>query len=357
MSSEDGDSFVLTPTAAGDLVDSLRQDWTVTSVSGVAGSLNSVYEVTVADGGQSRPLVCKCCQGSDPASFRVEPALLAAITEETTVPVPAVVEAAVDHPAIDGPVFVLEGCQGEDVSDGAADLALSVAERIAADAGANLAEIHRLGDFDRFGTVRLADDVAHDRVGLRGPLGDLTVEDDAAHTWREWFEVLVEGHLDTLDERFADLESPIREYVTARLDRLDDVDPVLTKNDYWYFNLLVNPDSGETEAVLDFETSWTADAAYNLAVTIDGLSALAPLGSERRRRVREALYDGYSQTRELTRDQAFRDRRALYRVAARLPPLAHFESHTAGKSAERTAVIAAESRAFVKQCLDASADR
>lgn len=343
-------SLCLTESEVRRVVSGLKDEWTVIDVDGIPGSANSLYSIDLSTPTCDRTVICKCCQNSAPAAFRPEPYLLDMIGRHTTVPVPEVLAVVDDHHEGAGPLFVMEQCDGEGVATRARDLDLAVRERIARDAGRHLGQIHDLGSFDRFGDVKLGRDVDHDGSGISTPNATLTVADDAHDEWGDLVEGLVEFFLLRLDERVADLDGVIREALDERRGLLGDEDPVLLHNEYTYWNTLIDPDTGETTAVLDFEDQRIGCAEYDLAAAIDSLSALAPLGSRRRRRVREAVYEGYEETNALDRGGKFAARRDLYRLVARLPMLTFFESGMV-VGPDNPETLVREHREFVSELL------
>ncbi|ELZ29621.1 aminoglycoside phosphotransferase [Halosimplex carlsbadense 2-9-1] len=64
--------------------------------------------------------------------------------------------------------------------------------------------------------------------------------------------------------------------------------------------------------LLDWGLVRTTDREYDLACAEQGLCGLSPLDSERRERIRSALYEGYRAVRDLPADEAFEARRRLY---------------------------------------------
>lgn len=325
MVEHDG-SLYLTEPEVRRIVSALRDEWTVTGVDGIPGSANSLYAIDLSTATRERTVICKCCQNTAPAAFRPEPYLLDTIGRRTTVPVPEVLAVLDDLSEDAGPLFVMDQCDGEDIATRARDLEPAVYERVARDAGRYLGQIHDLGSFDRFGDVKLGRDVDHDGSGIATSDATLTVTDDAHSSWGDLLDGLAEFFLSRLDERVADLEGVIREGLDERRDLLGDENPVLLHDEYTYWNTLIDPDTGETTAVLDFEDQRVGCAEYDLATAIDSLSALAPLGSPRRRRIREAVYEGYEETNVLDQEGKFTARRDLYRLVARLPMLTFFES-------------------------------
>ncbi|NGM68531.1 phosphotransferase [Natronolimnobius sp. AArcel1] len=343
-------SLRLTESAVRRVVSDCRDEWTVTGVDGIPGSANSLYAVDLSSANRERTVICKCSQNTAPVAFRPEPYLLEAISRRTTVPVPAVLAVVEDDSEDAGPLFVMEQCDGEGVATRARELEPAIRERIARDAGRYLGQIHDLGSFDRFGAVRLGRDVDHNGSGLETPNVTLTVAENAHDEWADALVGLATFFLSNLDDRFVDLEGPIRKTLDERCDVLNDPNPVLMHDEYTYWNTLVDPNTGETTAVLDFEDQQVGCAEYDLAAAIDSLSALAPLGSARRRRVRDAVYEGYEETNGLIRDSAFAARRDLYRLVARLPMLAFFKSGmVVGPDSPETLVR--EHRAFLSELL------
>jgi aminoglycoside phosphotransferase (APT) family kinase protein len=213
--------------------------------------------------------------------------------------------------------------------------------QIARTAGRHIGEYHTVGKFQRFGRLRLDCDVAHSRMGAtiddRGlavadaatgqrPEPDTSLwQDYSASSWRAWFESLYHYWIENLDERFTDLRPAIEAFVEARSDTLDrSFTAVLSHIEHNYRNLLIQPETGETTAVLDWGHSTAMEPYYDLIVTEHHLSRWAPPRSSDRRRIREALEEGYSQTNTLERDPAFEERRQLYLLQSYLQPLAWF---------------------------------
>lgn len=336
-----------------DMVHEIAPRWTVTDADACSYGTDAVYFVTVEAEDTVRELVLKACRSVDADAFRPEPYLLDAIARRTTIPVPSVVGAVDADDADDDfsePFFLMERCDGQNVANRADDLSPQVRKRVATEAGRYLGELHDVGSFDRFGPVRLGEDGETDsRAGIVTPQYEVTVADDGRDAWRDWFFDLSDHFLDALDDRFTDLEPAIRRHLNDAADVLDgEFKPVLTHNDYRFWNLLIDPETGETNAVLDFGNEFTAHAEYNLAGAEERLSGWAPLDADRRQHVRECLYGAYSETNSLRRDGGFRDRRELYLLATRLPALAWFEDWHADDDEAKREAVAARHREFVR---------
>ncbi|WP_135851962.1 phosphotransferase family protein [Halorussus salinus] len=293
----------LPPETVAAMVGEIRPSWSVREAAPAEEGTDVVYFVTAEMPDGPRECVLKACEFLDPRAFRPEPHLMEAVGRRTEIPVPAVVGAVDDHPDLPAPCYLMERCDGA-VREGAArDLPAAAIERLARDAGRYLAQLHALGEFEAFGTVLLGRDARREgrASGLTvadrdSPAGErvLTTDESATDSWRERVEEVVASTRGEFHDRFADLESDLRAAVESRLDALDgEFDAVLGDDDYRLGNLLVDPETGETRAVLDWGNSSTLEPQYNLVLTEQHLSDWARHGDPRRERVRVALREGY----------------------------------------------------------------
>ncbi len=348
----------LTPSRIRGMVRTIEPAWSVLDAQVPVHGTDAVCYVTARTGDGPRELVLKARHSVDPPSFRPEPYLLDAIDRRTAIPVPGVVGAVDDADGVPAhrddlptPFFLMECCSGHTYLDEVDGVPTRVRERIAREAGRHLGQIHDLGSFDGFGEVRLRRDAGGGR-GLVGPGYALTVEDGANDDWPAQFRGLAEYFLARIGDRFADLEPAIREYLDEHRHEVPgDVAPALTHNDYRFWNLLVDRDTGETSAVLDFGNEFTAHGEYNLVGAIDRLGGWAPLGSDRRERVREAITERYAETTDFDR-RGFAEYRDLYRLATRLPALVWFEDWTAATPGLDADEMADRHREFVRAIVD-----
>lgn len=316
------------------MVRELHPEWSLREATPSAEGTDLVYFLTVETPEGTRKCILKACDFLDPEEFRPEPYLLGALDRRTSVPVPRMLGAVDSRDDLPAPYFLMERREGEVRENDARDLPVDVMERVGRDAGRNLAEIHDLGEFERFGPIRLARDVRgesnpdRDSTGIPVDSRILTVPEEGHDSWRVRFEAMVDGYLDGLPDRFADLEPDLRAFIDERLDALDrDFVPVLGDDDYRLGNLLVDPQSGETRAVLDWGNASTMEAQYNLLVTEQYLSGWALHDDSRRKRVREALWEGYEETggaNLIRRGSDFERRRELYLAFTRTFPLICF---------------------------------
>lgn len=190
-------------------------------------------------------------------------------------------------------------------------------------------------------------------AGIEEPGFTIDVVERGHDAWEPRFRDLVADHCSGLDGRFADLAADVETALAAV--PVPAADPVLVHDDYRYWNLLADPMTGETRAVIDFDAS-TAAARWNLVATVDRLSAWAPLDADRRRRVRECVLVGY-ETATGRRPDLDAPACDAYRLASRLPALACFEDWHAETCPDERDAIAERHRdhvaTLVERCLDA----
>lgn len=155
-----------------------------------------------------------------------------------------------------------------------------------------------------------------------------------------------------LDGRFTDLQEPIESFVEDRLHTVHgSFDARLSHIDYQYTNVLVDPDTCETTAVLDWGHATAVDPYYDLVVTEHHLCKRAPLYSPDRNRVREALEAGYEETNSIDRNEEFERRRELYLLVTHLQALFWFSTWFEDAPETKRADMEAQYRSFVMQLL------
>lgn len=341
------------------MIRELEPSWRVREATPTAEGTDAVFFATVETRAGTRECVVKACDFVDPEEFRPEPYVLEVLNAHTSVPVPTVYGRVDRHDDLPAPYFCMERCEGEVREGDARALPPAVVERIARDGGRHLGEVHGLGSFDRFGPVRLADAPADARDS---PDPDRLRVADAGHeTWRARLEELVDRSLENVHDRFADLESPLRRFVRARLDAVDPaVVPVLGNADYRLGNLLVDTETGETLAAIDWGNLSTTDPAFDLVALEENLSGRGPLDDPLRRRVRGAIRDGYAETAPSrclggyppTRDGAPTRRGELYYATARLAPLVWFSLWYGGATDGERSEAAETHRGVVRDLVE-----
>lgn len=321
-------------------VTAVSPDAEVCAASPVERGKNTVYDVTVESGGERRELVLKVGDHHFAAGCRAEPLLLEAVAERTDVPVPEVVGAG--H--LDGdPYFVAERAPGANPACAPERLPPAAFERVCLDAGRHLGDLHAAFPADGWGTLgveRGADDLEFVREF-----------DD----WPSYFEAWLDHNVERLeDTRFADLAPELASRTAELADELathGPFDPVITHGDYRLGNLLVDPETGETNAVIDWAAPVAATAEYDLAVTEAVLVDWPAFDAERRRRLRERLYEGYRRTNDLERGEAFEARRRLHSLGTRLRLAVNLREEMAGRPESELEARASEHRAALREFL------
>ncbi|NHN57759.1 MULTISPECIES: phosphotransferase family protein [Halorussus] len=356
------------------LLREVRPAWSLRGASAAEEGTDLVYFLDVETPEGPRECVLKAREFLDPEAFRPEPYLMTLADRRTSMSVPSVVGAVDDHPDLPAPFFLMERRAGDVRENGARDLHADAMERIARDAGRWLGELHGLGDFERFGPIRLARDVDPEAGGAAPDRADripggiavegrtITVGEAGTDSWRDRIASMADDCLDDLHDRFADLEPDLRAFVDDRLDALPDgpgrdgpdggVAPVLGHDDYRLGNLLVDPETGETRAVLDWGNAHTMTARYNLVVTEQYLSGWATRDDPLRERVRAALREGYRESGELPRGSDDERRRELYLAVTRTFPLGCFSLWYGDFPASEREAVAERNRRAVLDLVD-----
>ncbi|MFC4549035.1 MULTISPECIES: phosphotransferase family protein [Halorussus] len=358
-SAESGEGEQFSGDVLGRMVREVRPEWTLRAATPAEEGTDVVYFLTVDTGEGTRECVLKACEFLDPEAFRPEPYLLDLLDRRTSIPVPGIVGAVDDHDDLPAPFFLMERLDGEVREGDARDLAPEAMERIARDAGRNLGRLHRLGEFERFGPLRLAgyaDESATGRNEARGETprrfaaGDrtLTLGESTRDSWRERFEEVIDSCLDNVEARFEDLVPDLRAFVADRLDALDRSFPaVIGHDDYRLGNLLVDPETGETHAVLDWGNVATMEAQCELVDVEQYLCEWAPHDDPLRERVRASLLAGYRETNEIDRDDDYERRRELYLATSRLSPMVCFSLWNEGAGEDAREATAKKHREAV----------
>lgn len=313
-------------------------DWTLDSWREADEGTDFVAFIDCETPDGATRIVLKVQDFLDPVSFRPEPRLIRLVAERTEIPVPEVLALDLEDGELP-PYFVMSYVEGEQVAS-SHDVSDTALRRVARAAGDHLAQIHEMATWDAYSVLRHEDDVA-DYDG-RTP-GGLAVM-DPGHSWRESLEAGAHGQLDRFGDWFADLENALREAAVEVLaDVPDQPRRSLVNGDCRFGNLLVDADSGETHAVLDWGNQFTGDPAYDRVKTEDYLCGFAPRDDPKRVLVRDAIREGYRERRPLTIDD---DRRDAYLLHSRIPALAWFDLwYGDAANPER---IAATHRAFVE---------
>ncbi|WP_323676500.1 phosphotransferase [Halorubellus sp. PRR65] len=346
--------------AVREMVRELRPGWTVERVERAADGTDFVATLDVSTSTGDRRVVLKATTATwvDAEVARAEPRLLERVGRETTTPVPDVYGYRDAHDALPAPFYLLEYVPGAALEGEADVLDEPAVRRLLRAAGENLAALHDLGTLPGVGTVGVRD----------GDLAVLDTDDNPrAENGLEKAREDCLAAIDSLDdggffpgvtddrERFADLQSVLRAHVERTVPTLPAADdPRYCHWDYRYGNLLVDVDTGATNAVLDWANLSAAEPASNLAsAEFNLLDAGDPDDATlaaRRRTFRDAYAaardDGFAFT------DAVRERMAFYEFGERVGAMACFGLWHQDASPSERAAIEADHRAFVRERCD-----
>lgn len=326
MADDFGASDPFSDSVVREMVAAVDPEISVRDVTPIVDGTDAVYRVDAETG----RYVLKAAVFVDPPRFRVEPRMLALVNAHTDVPVPDVVGFVDDHDDFPAPFFLMEYVPDGQPYENVAGLDTDALSRAARDAGRIHAELHDLGSFDAFGSVRPARACEHTALSLPDATDGIGVV-DPYDSWSDCFADMLDESLseldpntpsDVTDGRFDDVHPHLEARAESALEtvRAGDPDPVLAHVDYRPGNLLLR-ETGDTVAVLDWGNVRVTSPAYCLANAEQYLCGRAALGSDRRTRVREALLSGYD--RPLPDDFDDRYRAALF--ATGLAPLVWFD--------------------------------
>ena len=323
------DSVDIDDEAVAAMVRACRPDWTVESLERSGYGTDLVCFLTCGTPGGRREAVLKATTVDlvPPEIARSEPRLLELVGRETSVPVPDVYGSVDAHEEYPAPFYLMERIEGENFQGRPGALPAAARDRVVAEAGRNLAALHEVGRLPAVGAVGVRD-------------GDLAVLDtdeypryDDTRTWLlsncedalasledgGWFPELADR-----PDRFADLVPALGDYLREAIPALPDPDPPAYCHwDYRYGNLLVDPDSGETRAVLDWANLRAADPAYNLAKAESHLFDPTAEDDDRVADLRRQFRTAYENARpDWMLDDAARERIETYRLTCRIDAMA-----------------------------------
>lgn len=287
----------------------------------------------------TRELVLKVGDHHFAAGCRAEPHLLELVAERTRIPVPEVVDTGEFEV---GPYFLAERVPGASQTADPDSLAPEAFERVCAAAGHNLGALHDAFPADKWGML-----------GLEPGADELHFAREFAD-WPTYFEAWLTHNVERLeDTRFSDLRPELAERATEMADELRELgpfDPVLTHGDYRLDNLVVDPETGETNAVLDWATPVAATPVWEIAVTEAILVDRPAFDADRKRELTERLYEAYRRTTDRAlAGEDFEARRRRCRFGARLRLMVNLDEEMAGRPDAAVDARAREHRAALRE--------
>ncbi|UTF52085.1 phosphotransferase family protein [Natronosalvus rutilus] len=346
----------LSASAVDTIVRTIDPALEVRDTTAVERGFCSVYRLEVADDDGSRSLFLKCSPDGQPWGISDEARVQAVLDAHTSIPVPEVLGVVDDHETLPAPCYLMEALPGEALPyEDVCYLEDDPLSRLARETGEYLAELHAVPAVERFGHVRRD---GPDLVGGRPEceLSTLTVGNPRT-TWSEFLRAYVDRELERhADSRFSTLTSDLTRWLEARIDALaveGPFDPVLGRNDHGLHNLLVDSETGEITAMLDWGYTLAVPAAFDFefAAYLYSGAFLAGLPdvSDRRPLVREAMLSGY-RTARTNRAEAVSTPEPLYELVAMVRIMNDFEHLEVPDGSERAVMdrIEADARAILE---------
>jgi len=299
------------------MVAAVEAGWTVREADAIDDGGNETSAVTVESGDGVRECVLKATDDENGGgNLAAEAKLLRLLGAETTVPVPEVYGVVDSQPGLPTPFFLMARADGDPLPTDASAIPDDEMIAYVRQVGRSLGGVHGLDAFDGYGPVVDAERV--DPADARGarPLASeygLTL-DDPHDTWASRLPATAEWMLERLgDTRFRDLVPELRAAIDRQRAGLDLAGtPVIARIDHHPGNLAVDRESRAVTALLDWGLARTTHPEYDLVCAEQGFCGTDSLGSERRARIRTALYEGYDETDGLPSDDGFAVRRRLH---------------------------------------------
>jgi aminoglycoside phosphotransferase (APT) family kinase protein len=328
---------------------------TVERVESVDRGRSTVFTVTGRREGDPVDWYLKLAPPDDHGGIPADARLSALLADRTDVPVPAVHGVVDDHPNLPTPYHVTTALDGAalDYAD-VGWLSDDALRRLARETGAALGQLHGIDAVDAYGLVRPADGRSYGGDRPTGGVADLSV--DGPDSWTDWLDAWVDRELGRhADSRFADLTPRLRSWVESRLSGVKEPDrPVLGRNDHGLHNLLLDPETGEMRAMLDWAYTLAVAPAFDLhyAEYIYGgryLSAIEDV-PDRQSLVREAMLAGYESVAP-DRVERVADPRPLYDLLASVRVMNDFELLAPQLPAGTTEAVAEGLRADTERLL------
>lgn len=302
------------------MVECVEPAWELREAVPVERGFCSVYRVVVARDGWTRDCYLKASPDGQAWAIPTESRLQAVLDAHTSIPVPEVYGVTDDHETLPTPYYLMGALPGQAVAyERVAQLETEVLRRLARETGGYLAELHSVPAVDKFGHVR------HDAPDLSGGRpsgdpGDLTVG-EPREDWSPYLRERVDHELDRhANSRFSALMPELKPWFEARIRELDGpFSPVLGRNDHGLHNLLIDPDTGEITAMLDWGYTLAVPPAFDVEFAVYLYSGVFLAGrpdvSDRRSLVRGAILSGYRSVRP-DRAEAVSTPEPLYELLA-----------------------------------------
>ncbi|AWB27954.1 phosphotransferase family protein [Halococcoides cellulosivorans] len=278
-----------------------------------SGTRADVFFVTVVVDGSEYEVVVKF-EPDDDRHFDLEPYIQEYVGERTDIPVPGILVFRDDPEQAVDPYFITARIQGDSLTDRLDRIDPDAQNRVLAQAGRMLGDLHDSIAFEGFGRFELDD-------------GHLAIR-DLSWDWQTYFKELTESRIEHLDGTpFEDAAGRAQEALDAAIEAIpSEGTPRLVHDDFRPGNLLVDPDREDPiTVVLDWQELIAAPEAYNVAqaefLFVDSVIQDPDRQDELRDRFREA----YQSEHDLAFDEAYDAVAPLYQLSTLLWRMGAFE--------------------------------
>lgn len=284
-----------------DIVHSSSPGWSLQTVQPAERGFSSVYRVVVCRNSTEREHYLKSSPDGQTWGIPTEARIQAVLTAHTSIPVPEVLSVTDEHESHPTPYFLMRALPGAEVPyERVGRFDDDVLRRLAREVGSYLGELHALPAVENFGHVRYGGP----ELTCEQPSGDpatLSVR-NPREDWPSYLRERVDEELGRhAESRFSDLTPELTQWFDPGIERLDGpFNPVLGRNDHGLHNLLVDPETGEITAMLDWAYTLAVPAAFDFEFAVYLFSGVFLAGlpdvEDRRAMVRESMYAGYQTT-------------------------------------------------------------
>lgn len=316
-------------------VRAIDPEWRLREATLAERGFTSVYRVAVETDGSVRDCVLKASPDGQRHGIDAEARLLAVLERHTGIPVPEVIGVVDDRDALPTPFFLMTAMPGEEIPyEETSRLSDRVLRRVSRTTGEHLGELHAIEAVDAFGTIDCPDAEALDGDRPTGDPRDLTVA-EGFETWPDYLRAVGDRQLEGLaDTRFGDMLPRLRPWVRDRVAAATDAFPsVVGRIDHGVHNLLLDRETGDVRAVLDWGFALAVTPGYDVQcveyVLGGAVLAAAPGHPDRRELVREAVRDGYESTAVAYPAEELSRYRSLYELLAIVRAMGHVEAGVA----------------------------
>ena len=280
----------------------VNPEWELREVTPAERGFCAVYRVVVKTTTATREYFLKAPPDGKSSGISADARILTVLQNHTSIPVPEVLGVVDDHPEVPSPFYLMDSMAGTEVSyEEVGWISDDPLRTVARQLGAYLGELHTVNAVESFGYVDY--DRSHRLAGGRpsGTVAELAVI-DGFDSWQTYLSAYIERELERhTNSRFSALKPEIESWCHERVESLTGpFSPVLGRNDHGFHNLLLDPDTGDITAMLDWAYTLAVPPAYDFQFgeyLFSGafLSAI-PDVPDRREMVRNAMLSGYRST-------------------------------------------------------------